>query len=118
MNHYETSVIITPSLSKTEAQAIVDRLIERIKESGGGIVHQEPVLLRRLAYPIKKHTQGYEKTVEFQAPADFIAKLEIDYTREESIMRFITIRLDKHGIAYNLKKRTQKKEVVEEKEKA
>ncbi|HCN85062.1 MAG TPA: 30S ribosomal protein S6, partial [Sphingobacteriaceae bacterium] len=61
--------------------------------------------LRKLAYPIQKKTTGYYHLTEFKAPGEIINKLELEYKRDERIMRFLTVSLDKHAQLYNERKR-------------
>jgi small subunit ribosomal protein S6 len=62
--------------------------------------------LRKLAYPIQKKTTGYYHLTEFKAPGELINKLEVELRRDERVLRFLTIALDKHAVAYNDKKRS------------
>jgi small subunit ribosomal protein S6 len=61
-----------------------------------------------LAYPIQKKSTGFYYLIEFKAEGEVIKDLEIAYKRDERVLRFMTVKLDKHSIAYNLKKRTDK----------
>lgn len=54
----------------------------------------------------QKKTTGFYHLTEFKAPGELINKLEVEYKRDERIMRFLTIALDKHAKAYNEKKRS------------
>ena len=47
-----------------------------------------------------------------------IADLEVAYKRDERLLRFLTVSLDKYAIAYNEKKRNAKKAVEEPAEEA
>jgi small subunit ribosomal protein S6 len=38
--------------------------------------------------------------------AELISKLELELKRDERVLRFLTIRLDRHAVAYNEKKRS------------
>ena len=78
-----------------------------LKENGGTIVHQDAWGLRSLAYPIAKKTTGLYYVVEYKAPTETNAKLEIQMNRDESIMRHMVTRLDKYAEAYNLRKRNK-----------
>jgi small subunit ribosomal protein S6 len=49
--------------------------------------------------------------IEFKSEGDIIRDLEITYKRDERILRFLTVKLDKHAIVYNEKKRRKAKEV-------
>jgi small subunit ribosomal protein S6 len=68
--------------------------------------------MRKFAYPIHKKSTGFYNLIEFKADSSLIKDLEIAFKRDERIMRFLTVKLDKHSIAYNEKKR---KKALEEK---
>ncbi len=76
-----------------------------LTEKGGTIVHVDNVGLRSLAYSINKRTTGVYYCVEFQAPGTVVDELELALRRDERIMRFLTVRLDKFGVKYNEDKR-------------
>ncbi|MBA3971172.1 MAG: 30S ribosomal protein S6, partial [Bacteroidetes bacterium] len=63
-------------------------------------------------YPIQKKTTGFYHLFEFQAPPTFVAELEVVYKRDERLLRFLTVALDKHAVAYSLKSRNKAKAVV------
>lgn len=113
-NHkqYETVFIMNPVLSDEQVKECAQKFVAMIKDQGAKIVFENNWGMRKLAYPIQKKTNGFYYLVEFTAPGDLIARLEVEYRRDERIMRFLTIALDKHAIAYNEKKRknaTEKK---------
>ncbi len=76
-----------------------------ITEEGGKIVHEEDWGLRKLAYPIQKKSTGFYNLIEFKSSPEFINKLETEYRRDERIIRFITLKLDKYAVEYSEKKR-------------
>ena len=114
MNHqYETVLILTPVLLQEQVDEAVAKYRKFLTENGAVIVHENNWGLRKLAYPIQKKNTGFYFLFEFQADASLIAKLEVEYKRDERIMRFLTIALDKHAVGYNERKRknaTQKKQ--------
>ena len=73
-------------------------------------MHEEDWGLKKLAYPIQKKTTGFYHLIEFKADPAFIAKLEVQYRRDERIIRFLTFALDKHAIAYAERRRANKSE--------
>jgi len=76
-----------------------------VKE-GGQIVHVEEMGLRQLAYTISKRSSGIYYCIEFAIPeGSMIPRLELALRRDERIMRFLTVRLDKYGVKYNDDKR-------------
>src|SRR4051812_24193775 len=104
-NQYETVFILTPVLSDEQMHEAVDKFRKILTDQGAIIVHENNWGLRKLAYPIQKKTTGFYYLIEFTAPGEVIAKLEVDYKRDERVMRFLTVALDKHAITYNEKKR-------------
>ena len=109
-NQYETVFIVTPVLSEAQMKEAVIKFRGLIAEEGGEIVHEEDWGLRKMAYPIQKKSTGFYYLVEFKSSAEFIDKLETEYRRDERIIRFLTLRMEKHSIAYSGKKRNQKLE--------
>lgn len=116
LNQYETVFIVTPVLSETQMKETVLKFTKLIKDNGGEIVHEDNWGLRKLAYPIQKKTTGFYYLIEFKANPDFVQNLEIQYKRDEKIIRFLTFRMDKYSIEYSLKRRNKTKEEVKEKE--
>lgn len=106
MQQYETVVILTPLLSEDVAKETIAKFKSILTENGAEIIHEDNWGLKKLAYPIEKKTTGFYHLTEFKAPGELINKLEIEYKRDERIMRFLTISLDKHAIAYSEKKRS------------
>jgi small subunit ribosomal protein S6 len=114
LNQYETVFILTPVLSDVQVKEAVKKYRDIIVENGGEIVHEEDWGLRKLAYPIQKKTTGFYSLIEFKAPGELIAKLEIQYRRDENIIRFLNFKMDKHSIAYAEKKRNKSNEQTKE----
>ena len=105
MKHYEMMVIFTPVLSEDDFRAAQKRYTDLITSSGGEIVHSNPWGLKSLAYPIQKKTTGIYWVVEYKAPADFNAKLNVQLHRDEQVLRHMYTALDKYAVEYNDKKR-------------
>ena len=106
MQQYETVIILTPLLSEEVSKEAVAKFKSILTEGGAEIIHEDNWGLKKLAYPIEKKTTGFYHLTEFKAPGELISKLEIEYKRDERVMRFLTIKLDKHAIAYSEKKRS------------
>jgi small subunit ribosomal protein S6 len=107
LQDYEVMVIFTPVLSDEDYKGAQKKFQDFITGQGGEIVHQEAWGLRPLAYPIQKKTTGMYYVLEFKAPSDTNAKLEIMMNRDETIIRHMVTRLDKFSVAYNLRKRSK-----------
>ena len=116
LNQYETVFIMTPVLSDDQMKEAVAKFRSYLTERGAEIVHEENWGLKKLAYPIQKKSTGFYHLIEFKNEGEIIRDLEIAFKRDERILRFLTVKLDKHAVAYNEKKRKKAKEETVEKE--
>lgn len=105
MNQYETVFIVTPVLSEDQMKEAVKKYEDQLTAKGAEIIHEENWGLRKLAYPIQKKSTGFYQLIEFKAEGDVIADVEVELKRDERILRFLTVKLDKHAVAYNEKRR-------------
>ncbi len=114
VNQYETVFIMTPVLSEEQMKETVSKFRDYLKKKKADIVLDESWGMRKLAYPIQKKSTGFYHLLEFKAEGEIIRDYEVAFKRDERIMRFLTVKLDKHAVAYNEKKRR----ISKEKEKA
>ncbi|HNY59817.1 MAG TPA: 30S ribosomal protein S6 [Bacteroidales bacterium] len=116
LNQYETVFILTPVLSDEQMKETVRKYQDFLKSKGAEIVHEEHWGMRKLAYPIQKKSTGFYHLIEYKAEGELIFEIELAFKRDERVMRFLTVKLDKHAIAYNEKKRAKAKDEVPVKE--
>lgn len=109
LKHYETVFIMTPVLSEEQMKETVDKFQKYLVSKEAEMIHEDKWGLRKLAYPIQKKSTGFYHLFEFRADPTIIRDFEIMFKRDERILRFLTISLDKHAIAYNEKKRNKAK---------
>ena len=114
MNQYETVFIVTPVLSDDQMKEAVKKYEDHLAQAGAEIVHEENWGMRKLAYPIQKKSTGFYHLIEFKADGNILADVETELKRDERILRFLTVKLDKHAIAYNEKKRKKAAEATAE----
>lgn len=107
MNSYETVFILTPVLSEDQAKEAVQKFENEIKSLGGKINHSESWGLKKLAYPIQKKSTGFYFLLEFSAEGNVVADLELSMKRDERVMRFLTVKMDKDHLAYADKRRAK-----------
>ena len=101
MRNYEVNFIVDSVLSGDEINATAQTYFDMLTSNDCTIVDKGEMGLRQLAYPIKTRTTGMHYCTEFQVPnGSFIAKLELALRRDERIMRFLTVRLDKFGVKF------------------
>ncbi|GIV38644.1 MAG: 30S ribosomal protein S6 [Thermonema sp.] len=113
-NQYETVFILTPVLSEDQMRDAVDKFRKILTENGAELVHEENWGLRKLAYPIQKKKTGFYQLFEFKAGPEIVNILETEYRRDERVMRYLTVKLDKYGVEYNEKRRKGELKRVEE----
>ena len=104
LKNYETVFILTPVLSDDQMKDAVKRYVAVLKDAGAEILNEENWGLKKLAYPIQNKKTGFYILVEFKAESTIVEKLEVEYRRDEKIMRFLTTVLDKYSVAYNIKR--------------
>ncbi len=108
MRQYEVTFIVDPVLSGDEIKAAAQTYVDMV-QNAGKIVHVDEMGLRQLAYPINKRNSGIYYCIEFQLESgEFISNMELAFRRDERIMRFLTVALDKYGVKYNQDKRDGK----------
>jgi small subunit ribosomal protein S6 len=116
LKNYETVFILTPVLSDVQMKDAVDKFVKVLTDNGAEIINVENWGLRKLAYPIQHKSTGFYNLVEFKASSTIVDALEIEFRRDEKVMRFLTTALDKHAVEYNNKRRkgefNKKKEEV------
>ena len=106
-HEYETTFILIPQLSEGEHRETVDKFVKLIKDNDGKVHNIEHWGMRKLTYPIEKKTNGYYAYVEFSCYGELIEKLEKAYRYDEQVIRYLTVKLDKHHLAFNIKRREQ-----------
>ena len=105
MNHYETVFILNPVLSETQIKETVKKYEDFLVSKGAKMVSKENWGLKKLAYPIQHKKSGFYHLFEFQVAGEAIDGYELEFRRDERIMRYLTVRLDKHAIAWAEKRR-------------
>lgn len=101
VNQYETVFIVTPVLSETQVKETVEKFRGLIAEKGGELIHEENWGLKKMAYPIQKKSTGFYYLLEFKADPAFVSKFEIEMKRDERVIRFMTVKLDKYAALYS-----------------
>ena len=109
MNQYETVFILTPVLSDEQMKEAVGKFKTLLTDNGAEILNEENWGLKKLAYPIQKKSTGFYCLIEFKAEPTLIDKLEINYRRDERVIRYLTVKLEKYVAEYAEKRRNNKK---------
>ena len=107
MNQYETVFILTPVLSDVQAEEAVEKFKGILAEQGAEIINEEAWGMKKLAYPIQKKSTGFYQMVEFKAEPTVVDKLEVAFRRDERVMRYLTVKMEKYAAEYAAKRRNK-----------
>ena len=107
MNQYETVFILTPVLSDEQMKETVAKFKKLLTDNGAEILNEEAWGLKKMAYAIDKKSTGFYCLIEFKGEPSIINTLETGYRREEKVIRYMTVRLDKYAAQYAEKRRNK-----------
>ena len=107
MNQYETVFILTPVLSDDQMKEAVAKFKKVLTDKGAEIVNEETWGLKKMAYAIEKKSTGFYCLLEFKAEPSVIKTLETGFRRDEKVIRFLTVKLDKYAAQYAEKRRNK-----------
>jgi len=109
MNQYETVFILNPVLSDVQVEETAKKFQDFLTSRGASMVAKENWGLKKLAYPIQNKKSGFYHLFELNAPAAIITEFELEFRRDERVMRYLTVKLDKHAVAWAEKRRQKLK---------
>ena len=105
---YETVFILTPVLSDEQMKEAVNKFKGVLTKAGAEIISEENWGLKKLAYTIDKKNTGFYVLIEFKAEPQVLKTLEVAYRREEKVLRFLTVKMEKYAAEYAEKRRKNK----------
>ena len=107
MNQYETVFILTPVLSDEQMKETVEKFKKILTDNGAEIVNEETWGLKKMAYAIQKKSTGFYCLLELKGEPTIVEKLETGFRRDEKVIRYITVKEDKHMVAWAEKRRAK-----------
>lgn len=90
LKHYELMLIITPDHEENEAEALIEN-VKGIIEQEATLIHTDVWGKRRLAYPIRKRTEGYYVVYVFECTPSYIAQISQALRVIEAILRHMIV---------------------------
>ncbi len=109
MNHYETVFILNPVLSESQIKETVQKFEDYLVSKGAEMIWKEDWGLKKLQYSIQNKKSGFYHLFEYKVAGEVIAPFELEFRRDDSVMRYLTVRLDKHAAAWAEKRREKVK---------
>ena len=110
MRPYETMVVLSGTLG-TESQALLERLENLITASGGRLDARRDWGVRKLAYPIKKHSDGHYYLIEYHADGALVAELERNLRITDGVLRFISVQQEHTGLPEPRQRESSRRDV-------
>lgn len=109
MSNYEIVYILNPVLSEKQIEDVMKKIKTLLTSKKGDIVNHENWGLKTLSYPIENKNSGFYNLIEFTADGDIISDFEVELRRDESIMRYLIVKLDKDALDWAEKRRKRVK---------
>ena len=95
MRRYEVAIVLAPTLTEEEVDQSIETFQKIAEEKQAQIASVDNWGKRKLAYPINKHKEGVYVILTLEEPAaESVAELERRFKVMESVIRFLTIRVD------------------------
>lgn len=91
MRAYESMFILAPSLDAEGTKREVDAVKSVIESVGGAITAEKEWGRRRLAYPIRDHSEGTYEILRFSADPSKLAELYRHFKLNENVLRSLVI---------------------------
>ena len=93
MRRYEQVCILRPSLSEEEITRIIDNTTQLIQEDDGSVIYLNKWGMRKLAYPIKKESQGYYVLCDFAGSPAVVAEIERKFRIDDAVLKYLTVKI-------------------------
>jgi small subunit ribosomal protein S6 len=94
MRSYEVAFIAHPELDEASLNGLLEKAKGWVTASGGQVTQVDHWGRRRLAYPIRKQTEGQYILLQTQMMPDATLEVERNLRLTEQVMRFQIIRTD------------------------
>lgn len=92
MRRYETIFILRPSQSEDEVNTIIENTKKVIIDEKGAIIGLSRWGLKKLAYTIKKETQGQYVFCDFAGTPAAVAEIERKFRIDDAVLKYLTIK--------------------------
>ncbi len=92
MRRYETIFILRPSLNEKEIDTVVDMAVGIITDTAGKIIDLNRWGMKKLAYTIKKETQGFYVFIDYSGTPGAVAEIERRFRIDDTVLRYMTVK--------------------------
>ena len=113
MNCYEHTFIVKQDKFKNQSKKIISKYQDIINKNSGKVLKTEEWGLRNFSRNIKNNKKGFYFHIKFEGEGKTIEELEKLINIDQTIIRFLTVRVKKHDLKTNYflkNEETEKKE--------
>jgi small subunit ribosomal protein S6 len=96
LRRYEVMVILDPDLEERTVEPSLDQYLNLVRQDGGNVETVDIWGRRRMAYDIKKKSEGIYAVIELDAEPATVKELDRQLTLNESVLRTKVIRPELH----------------------
>ena len=93
MNKYESIIIINPNVDEEGMKSLISRFSDLINNDGK-LEKVDELGKRKLAYDVKKFSEGFYVVFYFEANTSLISELERNYRITDEVIKFMTVKQD------------------------
>ena len=93
MNNYESVIIVNPNLEEESIKNLIKKFSDLIN-TDGKVASVEETGKRKLAYEIRKYTEGFYIVIKFEAKPELIAELERNYRITDEVIKFLVVKVE------------------------
>ena len=98
---------MNPVLSEDQVKETVKRYISYLKDKKAEIVSEENWGLKKLKYAIQKKKSGFYYLIEYKANGAILSDMDVEFKRDETVLRWLTVKLDKYAVEYAVRRRNK-----------
>jgi small subunit ribosomal protein S6 len=93
MRRYEQVYILRPSLSENEISTAIENTNSIVLGDQGTIIQLDKWGMRKLAYPIKKETQGFYVFCDFAGTPKAVAEIERKFRIDDAVLKYMSVKI-------------------------
>ena len=93
MRRYETIFIAKPNIAEDEIEAIAAKTTSIIENDGGTIFRINNWGIKKLAYLIKKESQGYYVFLDYAGIPASVSEIERVFRIDDRILKYLTVKI-------------------------
>lgn len=93
MRRYEQVYILRPSMSEDEITTLIESINNIILKEQGTRIQLDKWGMRKLAYPIKKETQGFYVFCDFAGTPKAVAEIERKFRIDDTVLKYLSVKI-------------------------